>query len=541
MILSVIYPMGDNSYYVINAAMLARAAAYKVEWANFYNLCYIFWIMQIIMFCLYRACLGAYFITSLRYKLDVDTLWKGFAVYVVDLFGPIVYIWKVATMKERMNGRRTAYCLVSISLRYCEWSSARGFFIVCFFLTCFDLAVVGSHFGKVTHQLGMRVNYNGIAFEQENALPWFSGDKLAEAMASTGKLVVERANGTVSGLAFMMKRGKRCMLYTVKHMTNGKVPACKFNGKAYTNLKFAATGKGDSVVKAEFEDDSLFGAEVDLLTKDELPSLDKLLFVGKDDDGEAMACYVTNFEVKKDKLYASVNLKKGDSGGPVFGILKEGYFRYVGAVSKGNYNSGGGNIISLVFGDVEDISDDDKSLGDVKEFNNARKMVKFDMRGLHRKSVEALNKFFEEFKDPSNDYCVDIVPTRDEIMNIKIDDLVEKHVGLVFPKIDVADDERDGSDGEDEGGGHRRQNKQKDKKARNKDKAARKRGYLMLRSISLAMEAVYDEGIIEPLFRQVAKRNIPKVSGVQCVAWSDAHGMFIVDDDPSNVRPVAGF
>merc|ERR1711912_173968 len=76
--------------------------------------------------------------------------------------------------------------------------------------------------------------------------------------------------------------------------------------------------------------------------------IDTLVFINCNEENGNTVCFVPQFSFYQGLLYAAVDLGYGDSGGPCFAVLKSGDIRYCGAVSKGNGNDGGGNIISLV-------------------------------------------------------------------------------------------------------------------------------------------------------------------------------------------------
>merc|ERR1712154_713009 len=76
--------------------------------------------------------------------------------------------------------------------------------------------------------------------------------------------------------------------------------------------------------------------------------IETLVFINYNEKHGNTVCFVPHFRLHRGLLYATVDLDYGDSGGPCFAVLNSGSVRYCGAVSKGNGNDGGGNIISIV-------------------------------------------------------------------------------------------------------------------------------------------------------------------------------------------------
>merc|ERR1712161_5901 len=89
--------------------------------------------------------------------------------------------------------------------------------------------------------------------------------------------------------------------------------------------------------------------KVNLLKVAEINQVASLEFVNTDADNEKYTCSVPTFTVVNSKLNAAVNLRHGDSGGPVFAVMVDGTMRLCGVISGGNPREGGGNIISFCY------------------------------------------------------------------------------------------------------------------------------------------------------------------------------------------------
>merc|ERR1712117_312055 len=162
---------------------------------------------------------------------------------------------------------------------------------------------------------------------------------------------VHTSNGIRKGVGCILNFKKNNpVMVTVDHVIR-KASKVDFMGKTLSILNRNKLGQDDDdpvvsfdVLGNEFSDT----ATVDMLNPMEIDFIDTLVFINCNEENGNTVCFVPQFSFYQGLLYAAVDLGYGDSGGPCFAVLKSGYVRYCGAVSKGNGNDGGGNIISIV-------------------------------------------------------------------------------------------------------------------------------------------------------------------------------------------------
>jgi hypothetical protein len=453
------------------------------------------------MFAIFRASLGAFYLHVLRFKTDFKSITIGFWVYIADLFGPVRCIYRLTFKLERFTSRRVMYALLGILLSYYEYRGAKGFFLMKLIISFLDMAIIQSNYGKMTHYLELNVDFCQNAFPHSGAMPWASIDLIKEIADCCGRLIVKRGGSSIAGMGVVLKSAGRAMLYSVAHVTKDGdfVQFDKMNLNIMTPDFRHVTKDDDPMVAMKVEVDDC--PDVELLTPSEVYDVKQLVFVNSPAIGEEYVCMTDRFEIRRGKLHAIVNLRKGDSGGPCFAVLADGIIRLCGVVSQGNPRNGGGNIISFCYSEEKpdhDSSDDDNPLADVTHFNkvrrigfrsdDARERVLTMHHDLHctlasyEEDFEAMKGWprklnYEDFTMSDDEICamlgrVEALHARSASPQ-KIENKREKEVRF--------EDERD----DDYGNGKAARNKRR--KSSRKDKGARKRAVMAARNALLAL------------------------------------------------------
>lgn len=368
MLLNCFLPNGPNTFWFANAAHNARLVAIKFTEDNRHRVfsflaCSVF---QFVLTLAFKACFGAYCLRSLRYHFGADALGHGLMAYLCDFYGPPRAIFRAIFKYESFSTRRIFYGLVGLMFLHLEWFSCREMYFLRFVCSSIDKLFIDSSYQNSMRYLGCDVHLQ-IAFPQRNALPWVCIDELKLIADNTRYLYVTRRCGkVVRGVACAITVNGRNMLYTVKHVVKNAL-SVRFGEYTY-NKKFEEMTESEDPVVFITQND-VQGPEVRIITADELRSISYVacINVHEDEDKESTSfvCMSTDFHVKGDRLFASISLKKGDSGGPVFAVLNTGEVRFAGTVSAGRHDQGGGNIfafaISTSNGELE--SSDDESYG----------------------------------------------------------------------------------------------------------------------------------------------------------------------------------
>merc|ERR1719414_67983 len=338
-----VLPSGLSSFFFKNAGMLAlRLAthyqAYKVE----------VWIVAFMAqwigsFC-FRSFLGAFYISRLRYKIDVETVISGFWVYLSDFFGPLRAVSRMFFGSEKRTSRRLWYAAVGLVLMWYEYDSAREILFLRLMVSIVDILFGDNRYGRTTYYLDFNLDFMQFAFPQEGSLPWMSLDTLTKIGEHVHEIVVQKPKGTVRGVCVALKSGGRSMLYTVKHVARN-AELIMVNGNTYSTPNFEAlTDASDPMVAMKFDDDK--APDVELLRPHEIGNIAALAVLTSDVDGEPKVNIVPDFSIHKGSIQGAVDLMKGDSGSPCFSIMEDGNVRMCGVVVAGNPRRGGGNFIA---------------------------------------------------------------------------------------------------------------------------------------------------------------------------------------------------
>jgi len=146
------------------------------------------------------------------------------------------------------------------------------------------------------------------------------------------------------GVGLARSNGFNNGIWTVSHVVNNAGPA-SFGGKKleiFGVTRFEDKLSIDPVIKCSVEKND--GVDLTDLTINEYDGVKMQMIVHP--DGNVVT--INDFKIYQDHVSGTVDLKSGDSGSPMLAVLNDGKIRYAGAVSRGSFDEGQGNLISLV-------------------------------------------------------------------------------------------------------------------------------------------------------------------------------------------------
>jgi hypothetical protein len=361
--LNSIYPHGVSNYYTENIMLLSQVALKKLPVPTVYRerVFLLFMICQFIAFLFFRSGLGAFYVTSKRYRMEPVIFAEGLAVYTSDLFGPAIMIWRWTIGRERIKGRRVTYGMIALSLSYCEFWWAFEFFCIRLICSVINYCWFKGEISAPANALGLNIDMHGVNYPQIGSRPWVSlteFNRMAEKGVVTIK--VEKNDGKmVKGLGMIVKVNDKPRLITARHVVSDSrtVEITTVDDDVvieYQGLTWRShnSRNDDPVVSAPVTCKKEL-PDLDVVSSGELSGIKDSFYLAIDDSDrdnpELMmnSCGKFTFDTGNDRLNCSVDLKHGDSGGPVIGFLIDGTPRFLGVVSKGNTNQLGGNVVAL--------------------------------------------------------------------------------------------------------------------------------------------------------------------------------------------------
>lgn len=414
MLLGSIVPSGESWFYSRNCMRLAAITVQHLTklttWAIDYQvqLFFVFTIVQFVCVFAFRALFGMFVILAMRYRFTAENVYKGWVVYMGDVFGGIITLVRMMFFVERFESRRFSYAIINVLLLYFEAMYACDILMLRI-LVCGIDNVVGTKYSCIPKYL--QVNMNAADFPQKGAHPWIGLTKISDFAEYVVRVKCLDDNAKVTcGLGFLRKAGRHVHLMSVGHVVDG-LRKISFLGNTIKNPEPTCLSESlDPVVSVQVADD-VAGASIALLDRGEIQSINNLFFVKLDANDEVMITYVSKFSFDdKMEIRASVDLDYGNSGGPVFAVMENDSIRYAGAVSAGDYNTLNGNFISSVIacaGEKKPIFESDSdSFG-----SNCGKRVMFkgDKEASNVETrVKILNRRSQSFHDKcANFYYID--------------------------------------------------------------------------------------------------------------------------------------
>jgi len=537
-----IIPLGDSRYFGKNASDIALRIMRYLEIDSMVHIQMVALVAaQMFMLAIFRAALGAFYIHSLRYSFDASSLLRGAWIYSIDAFGGPRALVRMFFGYEPVDPRRLMYGLVGSVLLWGEAVGAYGLFLFRVGCSLSDIMVFRTTLGRAMHYLDFNVDFMQAAYSQDGAPPYVSLKMINDIANNVGIVFVEQSGRTKRGMGVLLRSANRTMLYSVKHVVD-RAKMVTFLGESTSDPDFRAVGAGDDPIMAmKYEGDAV---QVDMLSIEEVDDVKQLIFVNVvvDDAWEVLdrvTCVVPKFTLRNGKLYAAVNLRKGDSGGPCFATLSDGTVRFCGVVSQGNPRGGGGNIVSICYASdmLGGNSSDEESVGHgrtPKQFNAVRRrhFSSQDADKVRYDNARHLNRFLVTSQD-TWDYCASIDGECLAWEDVRDPEQATEDYCDARTQRD-GDEEQPGVDGHEEPPPDAERKKRKrDQKRRNKDKAVRKRNHYnhaqrcaRLREI---LVSVYSDVDAENIYTAIVRSGaVPKLDGDHFISYADGKN-FVLD------------
>jgi len=374
-------PDGDTRVGVFNIINFSKRVSMKLPFVADNKLfCFMFLtFFQFFAFVGFRAALGQYSMVTLRFKVGMSELQQGLLVYMCDLFGPVRCIYRLLFGIENLNRRRISYATVFLCISVYEYQCALEVFMLRLLFSFLDYVVFDSGKARATKYLGESLDMMERSFPNDGSFPWNEVDKLLAFRGFTG-IIDSVGDKTLKGVGVAIRVAGEAKLYALKHVVKG-VKSMSFCGlDQITPLAVPLTGGDDPVVVVDLSESYLRPPECCILLRQEAGFIKHLMFINVS-DSDSVVTFIPpgSFKVEGNSISACVELKPGDIGGPLFGVLNDGNLRYCGMVSKGMRKKGAGNVVTFVYGDgclsFDSDSDDDSSLNS----SEARRLGRVNM------------------------------------------------------------------------------------------------------------------------------------------------------------------
>jgi len=299
------------------------------------------------LFYTFRTILGFSVVRRVQGLDWLSIAFRSFLIPIIDVFAPIHAV--IALVSGRAARRSFAFEIVNSMFVVASIIYAIDLYVFHLLLALF-VAIVFPNIRRTNRVLlcdDFTVTAQG--FHQIGSNPWMD-----TAFKDTVSNAVRRVSTSVgSGVCFLQRLGSNVYLRTVAHVANEQA-SVTVDG-ATLNVSEVHRGGGDdpsvSLHVTAGDTSDMPTAEVSDLTRDEVPSVSLLWIFSPRLDFGGAETFIDNFtfDFANDCIRAAVNLTYGDSGTPVFAILKNGVMRLAGFVSRGSRDTGAGNFISTVF------------------------------------------------------------------------------------------------------------------------------------------------------------------------------------------------
>jgi hypothetical protein len=292
----------------------------------------------------------------LRGDFSVTSFSIGLYSYSVDLLYPF---YSLVDSVYTGDSKKFMYSIIMVMYNVGEFCCAREILLVRIFIMVMDHMVFNTGLINMQRFLDCDINLEGMVFEKPGAFPYLCLDKLVEVSRSTKKVYTKTfdAGKEISktrGVGLVRHVNCRNSLFTVRHVID-KVHVMGTDDKdGFVEQgieRYNTMGEGiDPPVQVALSTCLIEGSNIRNVSQNELKSI-KLLFVVSP---TGIACPIPDFSIDRSSgdIFASVNLKSGDSGSPVVGVIKDGRndgdIVLMGAVSRGSHGEGSPNIISSI-------------------------------------------------------------------------------------------------------------------------------------------------------------------------------------------------
>lgn len=370
LVLNSVVPTGDSHWFARNGLKLSASTAHKIvdmypdHRDNEISIFLLIGICELFAAFAVRSCFGMFVLISMKYKFSIDNVMSGFMIYMTDVFGGVIYLFRVIFSLERKDSKRVVYSIIGLVVITYEVIYAWDILMLRLVLLVIDRLVFQTNFGRVPKYLSM--DMDSADFPQRDSLHWAFFDQLMDLSTSVVRITAKDSmkREQYSGQGFIRKEGRKYFLMSVKHVIDNMDAIC-FAGQTICNPRVYKyqTCANDSVCSLRVSDESK-GSEVTLLDQNEMDQVSCLVFLTLTKDDRVKQCVISQFSFDRNGvLKCAINLSRGDSGSPVFALVGLDKIRYAGCVSSGSYDCVSGNWISSVvaYDDREGRMDDDSS------------------------------------------------------------------------------------------------------------------------------------------------------------------------------------
>lgn len=534
-------PHGGSKWLLFNSIFASQRLARVMDCAKFglnpglvaMNLVFV----QITMFLFSRACIGSYYLYSLRCRFEAQALVLGFWTYLIDVLGPVRGAYLQFFGLETMDSRKVLYSTVGLIMAATELRYAYEFFIIRCFFFLVDWLFIRSPYGKATHYLSSDVDCDGAylhelfdharthnvlsdgVYPHPTAGAWHDAEKLCKLGQCVGTLkVLTKSDDRVRGVGMAVASRGRTVLYSVAHVTDNAASVV-FQNRRLQDPQFEAVCTSDDPVTSTVCD-LPHGPHLPLLTKPEIGRVTTMICLNrvggeKGLDGKVVQAYVRDWSVDKHSgtLRVCANLREGDSGGPLIAVLTGGDFRYAGSVSMGS-TAAPGNHVSLVVPKTDVYESDSDSDHCVRQFNAVRRhsgrMSEGDVEYARYQAHDELASWFSRNGDLLNElkewpahFQFDHFPDCDDRASEVYQAFVRKAGNGGTIRGRDAHDPGDADDAGGDGPSVNRPGRNKRRKNARKDRAAIKNAGLKFELLRERLLRIYSEEDAKAIFNLV--------------------------------------
>lgn len=349
-------PTGKYATLVSNVLSQCRIFAISFEEFRAFQVFVATFFGHIIIFAGLRACLGFMAMKHAKFGTDFALYGMGLYVYMIDLACPVFFAFGVLTGQEKVSGKRAWYCIGLGFLLVFELLHAADFVAARLVLSIFEYFVLQTGYGGVSELLNLDISDASGPFPTEGSMPFISVPKIGRLLRRVVNITVKTSFGgdtgaRKKGIGYITgSNSGQCLILTARHVLDDGVEG-SFSNSTYSG-DFSTDG--NSFITFGSGVDPVTGAR----TTFDASSVDEVGFIGKTDHGFISYLFMLNptgavaliydFRLERNDLHVSVNLKPGDSGSPVFAVMRDGTIKFAGVISRGTFNTGTKNIVSCV-------------------------------------------------------------------------------------------------------------------------------------------------------------------------------------------------
>jgi hypothetical protein len=296
-----------------------------------------------------RVVFGLMLLRGIRRRLSIRSLFTALYVYMIDLYMPS-YTLFVAIGKR--DNTRLVSSLVMCTYTYCEFLYARDFFYLRFLLVMIDYFILETGLLNAQRFMDYNLDFMDTTFHKPGAFPFASIDALYHVSRHVHNIHCELNDAVdviarTKGVGFIRDLGRGRFLVSVRHVLDQKhrvYTTSKGFDQDVGNLEEIGSSS-DPPVQMQLSNCEVSGSSIPTLSRSEQGMVKHLFMVTPD---RIAVINDFHFDRHRGDLTASVNLKRGDSGTPIVGVLSDGRLVLVGVVSRGDPHEGSPNLISVI-------------------------------------------------------------------------------------------------------------------------------------------------------------------------------------------------